>query len=108
MTLTLDLPPDVQEAITKAAQEQGKSPEQEAVESLRRLYVRQAPSPQAPALPVVDPTLALFAQWAEEDATDDPAELERRNQEWSETKASLEANRLRLRDVSHLVDEETV
>lgn len=106
MTLTLDLPPDVQDAIAKAAQEQGKTPEQEALEGLRRLYVRLASPQPKPAQPAVDPTLALFAQWAKEDATDAPEELARRNRDWEETKSNLAANRMRLRDVSHLVDGE--
>ncbi|HEY2587496.1 MAG TPA: hypothetical protein VGI81_17250 [Tepidisphaeraceae bacterium] len=35
----------------------------------------------------------LFAQWAEEDATDDPAEIARRCEEWTRLKRSLNDNR---------------
>ena len=38
-------------------------------------------------------TKALFAQWAEEDATDDPEELKRRDEEHLELKLALNANR---------------
>jgi len=39
-------------------------------------------------------TLALFEKWDAEDATDDPAELERRRAEFEEFKAGVNANRL--------------
>lgn len=55
-----------------------------------------------------NPMLALFAEWDAEDETIEPEELARRNREWEETAANLAANRLTLRDVSHLVSEETV
>jgi hypothetical protein len=45
---------------------------------------------------VVPPTRdlgELLAQWAAEDATDDPEELARRDAEWDELKANLNANR---------------
>jgi hypothetical protein len=109
MTMTLDLSPDVQEAITKAALEQGKTPEQEAAEALRHLYVEQNTPKQAMPNSTTDPTLALFAQWAKEDATDDPEEIARRNPEGDEFMASLRANRINFEgrtDFSKLVDGE--
>ena len=35
----------------------------------------------------------MFAQWNREDATDDPAEIARRQQEWEELKKALDDNR---------------
>ena len=35
----------------------------------------------------------LFAQWQAEDATDDPEEIARRERDWEELKANLDANR---------------
>jgi hypothetical protein len=35
----------------------------------------------------------MFAQWDAEDRTDDPAEIERRERDWEELKAALNANR---------------
>ncbi len=42
-----------------------------------------------PAAPPLSPTAALFAQWAEEDKTDDPEELARRQQEGDELLENL-------------------
>ena len=47
----------------------------------------------------IDSTLALFAQWAEEDKTDDPEDIARRQNEGDELLASLQENRLSLRRV---------
>ena len=46
-----------------------------------------------------DPTLALFDAWELEDATDDPEELARRQQEGDELLANLAKNRLTFREV---------
>ncbi len=64
-----------------------------APDNLRRSYV---PPVLAVEPPREDPTLALFARWAAEDATDDPEEIARRNREWEETKTNLQANRFSL------------
>jgi hypothetical protein len=54
----------------------------------RQLLVAQLP-PERPG----DRTLALFAQWEAEDATDDPEEIARRNREWEEFKSNINATR---------------
>lgn len=46
-----------------------------------------------------DPTLALFAQWDAEDATDDPAEIARRQADGDALLAALRAAPLSLRSV---------
>lgn len=89
MTLTLELPPEVENALAEDARRKGTTPEKAALDGLRRLY---AP----PVTTREDPTLAIFAQWDAEDATDDPEEIARRIQEWEETKANLQANRFSL------------
>lgn len=93
MTLTLELPPDVESALAEEARRRGTTPEQIIADNLRHSYV---PPALAGGPPREDPTLALFAQWAAEDATDDPEEIARRNWEWEETKANLQANRFSL------------
>ena len=91
MTLMLELPSDVQEALSQAAHRQGQTPEQAALETLRRAYV----PPSAPnARPAANALSALFAEWDAEDATDDPEELATRQREGNELIASLQANRM--------------
>ncbi len=87
-TLTLELPPEVEGALENEARRKGKTPEQIILEDLRERY----PSPALRQ----NKMQALFAQWDAEDATSDPAEIERRNQEWESTKTALEANRFSL------------
>ena len=88
MTLTLELPPEVEGALASEARRKGTTPAQLVLEDLRSRY--PAPKPRQ------DKMTALFAQWDAEDATDDPEEIARRNQEWEATKKSLEANRFSL------------
>ncbi len=109
MTLTLDLPPEVEDALAEDAQRQGTTPEQIIADNLRQKYVNDAVSPTEIGKPV-NPMLALFAQWDAEDATDDPEEIARRIQEWEETKANLQANRFSLEgrtDFRTLLDDDT-
>lgn len=100
MTLTLDLPPEVEAALAEDARRKGTTPEELALDNLRRSYVIPTyETPTAAPTPAGRPVsamVALFAQWEAEDATDDPEEIARRNREWEETKANLEANRFSL------------
>jgi hypothetical protein len=88
MTLTLELPPEVEGALADEARRKGMTPEQIVLENLRQRY--------PVIVPRADSMAALFAKWDAEDATDDPEELARRNQDWEMTKATLEANRFSL------------
>lgn len=88
MTLTLELPPEVEGALAEEARRKGTTPEQLVLKDLRQRYSAPEPRPNT--------MLELFAKWEAEDATDDPDELARRNQEWETTKAALEANRFSL------------
>lgn len=85
MTLTIQLPKDVAESLRRAAGQQGIDPGEYAARLIRD------------NLPVAERSAALramFAEWAAEDATDDPAEIGRRNEEWAELRAALNANRI--------------
>jgi hypothetical protein len=50
--------------------------------------------PEAPAPTEYEATLALFEQWAEEDASSTQADAEREDADWEEIDANLQANRL--------------
>ena len=105
MTLTLDLPPDLEDALAEDARRQGMTPEKVALDSLRRLY---AP-PLTPAITKrEDPTLAIFAQWAAEDPITGPEDAAARQREGDELMASLQANRMNFEgrtDFSELLDD---
>ena len=60
-------------------------------------YVEKILSDQFPAegLPMPDrTTLDLLKKWDEEDATDDPAEIDRRVKQWEEFRQSMNAHSL--------------
>jgi hypothetical protein len=86
MTVTIDLPPDEERKLARRAAAQG----QDLAGYIRTVLLQDlaavAPSPN-------QATLKLLAQWDEEDATDDAAELERRRQEGEELLRSLNRNR---------------
>ena len=81
MTLTLDLSPDLESRLRSEAERRGLEPEAYAVGLLeQQLAVRTNP----------DNSLArLFAKWDAEDATDDPAEIARRQRAWDEIRKAL-------------------
>jgi hypothetical protein len=84
MTITIDLTPEEGARLNAAARKNGVS----VSECARQVLTAHLP----PAEPK-DRTLELFAQWEAEDATDDPEEIARRNREWEEFKASMNATR---------------
>jgi plasmid stability protein len=84
MTLMIELSDDEQARLQAAAARDGVSAE----ECAREILVAHLP-PERPG----DRTLELFAQWEAEDATDDPEEIARRNGEWEEFKANINATR---------------
>ena len=89
MTLTIDLTPAEEARLTAAATHEG-IPAQELV---RRVLAANLPSVQNSG--ETDPTLALFAQWQEEDArmaTEEKAEAER---DLEEFKQNINAERER-------------
>lgn len=85
MTVTIDLPPDEERRLAHRAAAQG----QDVAAYVRAVLMQDlaaAPSPN-------QATLKLLAQWDKEDATDDPAELERRRQEGEDLIRNLNRNR---------------
>jgi len=87
MTLTIEFPPDVESRLEQAAQARGVDP----AGYVRRLVEESLPDPEDAA------TLALFAAWEADGATDDPMERAARRAEWEELRANLEANPVSLR-----------
>lgn len=89
--MTIALPPEMEERIRGEALRQGVAAETLIVKII---------SEHIPAeVPVENGSKSLhdlFAEWAEEDATDDPKELERRRQDTEELKAALNRNRLEM------------
>ncbi len=95
MTLTLDIPPDVEGALAQQARREGTTPERLVLDGLRRLFP-SPPSDLATGEKPLSPTQTLFAAWAKEDQTSDPKEIVRRQQEGDELQAALRQSRLNL------------
>jgi len=93
MTLVLELPPDVEAQLAAGATERGVDPTAYALQILRAHLPQKGEagrSAQAVEAPEV-PTVALFRQWEEEDATADPEELSRRQQAWETFRENMNA-----------------
>jgi len=88
MTLTLTLPPEVEEALAEEARRKGTTPEKVALDDLRQLYVRNSDVDLKPE-PPLDPTLALWAQWEKDDPVTGPEDLALRQREGDELMAFL-------------------
>lgn len=100
MTLTLDLPPEVEAALAEDARRKGTTPEELALDNLRRSYViptyeTPTAAPTAAERPI-SPMVALFAQWAAEDPVTGPEDAAARQREGDELMAALQANRMSL------------
>ena len=94
--MTLTLMPDTETRLRELAARRGQAPE-EVIDALVQREIRESePIDTAPAASLLSPTAALFAQWAEEDKTDDPEEIARRQREGDELLANLQKNRLSL------------
>jgi predicted DNA-binding protein len=83
MTLSIELSPELTDRLEQAAKQQGLEP----IEYARRLI--EIHLPDAKGLALAD----LMHQWIQEDATEDPEEIARRDAEWEELRANLNANR---------------
>jgi hypothetical protein len=84
MSITIELTPEEEARLRAAAASNGVS----ATECARQVLVTHLPPGE-----LKDRTLELFAQWEAEDATEDPEEIARRNREWEEFKANMNATR---------------
>jgi hypothetical protein len=89
MTLSIDLSPDLEDRLKSEARRQGVAPEQYA----RQLIESALPQEITLLQDANRATIDLFAEWAKRDATDDPAEIARRERELEELKQSLNQTR---------------
>jgi hypothetical protein len=83
MSIIVELAPEKEKALYEEARRRGV----DSHEYARQLIEAHLPDPENIAL------AHLMQDWIEEDATDEPAEMERRDAEWQELKAGLNANR---------------
>jgi hypothetical protein len=81
--MTIILPAEIESRLKNEANRQGVDPSQLAAALLSRAL---DPPDQA--------TLDVLARWEAENATDDPAEIARREQELQEFKRAMNRNRL--------------
>ena len=85
MTITFELSPEEEARLRIAARERGTDP----TECAHRLLTDCLPS-----LRPGEATLALFATWEAEDATDDPNMIREAEEELAEFKKAMNRNRL--------------
>ena len=88
MTLTITLSPEEEQRLAAAARARGVPPQ----ECARELLSKYLPPPP-PDDETTDPMLALFAQWAEEDANMTPEEIAEEDRDWEEFKKNINAER---------------
>ena len=94
MDLLVEISPE-EERIVQSARARGiNNVEKEVRNTIQQLESRVSEPANTGA---EDPTVALLRKWREEDATDDPEELDRRDRENAEFFASLKANRVNFR-----------
>jgi len=96
--MTLTLTPTTETRLRELAARRGQAPEEviDALVQKESEDERMRTAENKPLANGVNSMSALFAEWDAEDATDDPEEIARRNREWEETKANLEASRFNL------------
>ncbi len=98
--MTLTLTPKTEERLLALAARRGQTPEA-VIDAFveREAEAEQRPMQDANPLAAshLSPTAALFAKWAEEDKTDDPEEIARRQRDGDELLAVLQANHLSFR-----------
>jgi hypothetical protein len=86
--VTIALPAEIELRLESEASRQGIATE----EYVKQLILHHLPSPSQAASSVK----ILFDRWQEEDRTDDPAELARRQQEFEQFKEAMNRNRLEM------------
>ena len=89
MTVMIDLAPETERRLLRNAAASGKSVQEYLQHLLSEL-------PEAPTSSEYEATVALFQQWADEDAEMTPEEAAREDADWQRIEANLEANRLQL------------
>lgn len=96
MTLTIsDLPPEVERRLKSEAARLGV----DEVEYVKQLIQLGLSATDEPTQFVDQATLDLLARWDAEDATDDPAEIARRQTQWEEFRKSMNDDSLSGRPV---------
>lgn len=95
MTLTLNISPQLEARLRNEAARLGVT----EAEYASRLLEQSLSAAAAPPAPADQATLDLLARWDAEDATDDPAELARRQREWERFKRAMNENSLSGRPV---------
>ena len=95
MTITLELPPEVEDALAEDPRRGGTTLEQIIADNLRRQYVTPAVALPAAKKPV-SAMVALFAQWAAEDPVIGPEDAAARQREGDELMTALQKNRMNL------------
>src|SRR4051812_1651666 len=86
--MTITIPPELEDRLKGEASRQGL----DAATYARRLIERALAAP--PPAVADQATLDLLDQWERDNATDDPAEIARRNEEFERFKESMNRNRL--------------
>ena len=89
MSMTIELSPEQEARVQEAAAREGLPP----IEWAARKLLSGLPEASSERPANEDPTLALFARWAAEDATDDPDEIRRRNEQWELFKRNMNETR---------------
>lgn len=92
MTVTLNLKPEVEAEIAQQAAAEGVTLQQR-IDSMIAEAVKRQPPPLSPAeqRKKNQAAIDLLNQWDEEDKTDDPEEIARRQAEWEEFKLGMNA-----------------
>ena len=88
MRLAIELSPGEQARLAAAAKQEGVAP----AELARKVLTEHLP-PLAEEPQPEDPTLALFRQWAEEDAKHTPEEAAQENELWEQFQANVNETR---------------
>ena len=84
MSLIVSISPDLEQKLRLEAAHKGP----DVADYARDLLEQHFSAPREPDRATLD----LLAKWDAEDATDDPAELQKRQQDWEELKQSLNEN----------------
>lgn len=89
MTLTIDLTPAEEARLAAAARRAGLAP----AEAARKLVTEHLPPTETEGKARNADSIALLQSWLAEDATDDPDEIRRAEEELAEFKRNMNANR---------------
>ena len=91
MALVIDLTPQEESRLRRAAEREGIPPAALA----KQIVTRNLPDdvPCTPETPTEDPTIALFRKWEEEDAVMTSEEIEAAQREWEEFKNAINETR---------------